>query len=59
LNSAKEISQTWDTNINKIVRFVDEKEYIIKYTLMGIGLLSVGLLYYKFRSLSLEKRMAY
>jgi len=25
LNSAKEISQTWDTNINKITRFIEAK----------------------------------
>lgn len=56
LNSAKEISQTWDTNINKITRFIEAKEHYIQYALACLAAIGGGFLYYKFKSLNFEKK---
>lgn len=48
MNSAKEIAQTWDTNISKITRFLG-------YALGFVGLVGGGFLYYRYRLLRLER----
>lgn len=56
MNSAKEISQTWDTNIDKITRFLEAKEHYVRYMLLCVAMIGGGFLYYKFKSLKLERR---